>query len=59
MDEVDGHWVEHEDPDCPICQGRISPEFLAHLDAIAADPGPMMEGEEFWAWLNGLIERDQ
>ena len=59
MDEAGCEWVEQEDPDCPICAGRMSPEFIAHLEAIAADPGPMMGPEEFWTWLNDLIARDQ
>ena len=57
MDEAE-EWVEHEDPDCPICAGRMSPEFIAHLEAMADDP-ISLEGDAFWAWLNDLIERDQ
>lgn len=58
MDEAEAHWVGHEDPDCPICQGRVSPEFIAYLEVLADDP-ISLEGDDFWAWLNDLIARDQ
>jgi hypothetical protein len=56
MDEAEEHWVENEDPDCPICAGRMSAESIAHLEAMAADPVPLLD---YRTWIDGLIARDQ
>lgn len=57
MDDADEDGCDgHEDIDCPICAGRMSAEFIAHLEAMAADPGPLLD---YRTWIDGLIARDQ
>lgn len=57
MDDADEDGCDgHEDIDCPICAGRMSAEFIAHLEAMAADPGPLLD---YRTWIDGLIAQDQ
>lgn len=52
MDDPIDDGCDHEDIDCPICAGRMSPEFVERIMAVADQPGPSMTGEEFKAWLD-------
>tara|TARA_R110000868_G_scaffold411718_1_gene707979 strand:+ start:2955 stop:3134 length:180 start_codon:yes stop_codon:yes gene_type:complete len=51
--------IEHEercgengDKDCPICSDRMSPAFIETVRQAAAQPGQVMTGDEFKAWLD-------
>lgn len=54
MNEDVERGCDHEAIDCPICEGRMSPEFIARIKAAADQPGPVMTAEEFLSWLREI-----
>jgi hypothetical protein len=42
------------DDACPICEGRMSADFVMKIQRAAAQPGRAMTAEEMTAWLRGL-----
>ena len=42
------------DPDCPLCTGDYSEEWLAEIVAAAEAPGITMTADEFSEWLSKL-----
>ena len=53
-DEAEGGCDAHEGPDCPICAGRMSPEFIEWMKAAGDQPGARMTAEQFKEWLDRL-----
>lgn len=46
---------DHAGDLCPICQcGELNPDFLARIERAASQPGHVMTGDEFKAWLDSL-----
>lgn len=41
----------HDPESCPVCEGRVSTEFIERLRAAAAQPTTVMSPAEVEAWL--------
>lgn len=55
MDEHGGRCGDGPGEDCPICRGEPLPdEFLARIEAAAAQPRRVMTRDQFEAWLDSL-----
>ena len=52
MDEDVEGGCGHQEIDCPICRGEMSPVFIERIMAMADQAGPVMTREEFLAWLD-------
>lgn len=57
MDDAseDGCGDDRGGDSCPICKnGELNPDCLARIEHAVSQPGHVMTGDEFKAWLDSL-----